>query len=605
MIENSTKIILGKERFKSSVDVDTFVNIPVEQTTKLLNEYDRSVDIGLESLFDDERQSCTIFRPSTKYTILFENAYTGSTNYPPFRNNLYYTNEILNSINSFPGGNVTAIPPFPPVANVSWDGFPQYFEFDFIRTDNNVIGYTKPPNNHINFRNISANTYNWTHYISYPFENDYNKQLNFYSGNTNISWTWVASTGIPFIISIGSNLNTNIISFLSPLKHGLNVSEFVELFDNLGQPLNYNGNNIFQVTSLGNNGFNSKNYVFNIANVGFLGTTFQTSTLGFFKRIININNIKETRSEYYVRRHKIITEQNCTILTKTGFEQNIFNSRPKYEIYALTPLQQFRSSVKEDSQSYTLSFNCDIDVSKYRDNQKRPLTQLFFTTIWRGYFGWTRNMKQGWEFNIPLAFNNKSQPWWDLLNSLSNTNINQLNYNVGPIGPFYYNDTLASGDTIDGDYCEWNNYDQQERVISKYVHKIRYNGTWFNVTSNFLPTTNQYGYFYFPHSPIQIREFSNYVEEGSSAKVIDIPDWAYFSQLSNSFRWRDIYTYGFIDEEGIGVDYPFLNGKHYPYINTIFRIIPENYNITSQYIKGYQQPNITITTTDPTIDECE
>ena len=35
---------------------------------------------------------------------------------------------------------------------------------EFIRTDNNVVGYTVPPNNHINFVNKSASTYNWTHY---------------------------------------------------------------------------------------------------------------------------------------------------------------------------------------------------------------------------------------------------------------------------------------------------------------------------------------------------------------------------------------------------------------------------------------------------------
>ena len=122
-------------------------------------------------------------------------------------------------------------------------------------------------------------------------------------------------------------------------------------------------------------------------------------------------------------------------------------------------MQQDRSSIKENSQSYTLSFNCDIDISLYRDNQKRPLTQLFFTTIWRGLFGWTKNMKQGWYFNTYLRPNAAPQPWWDQSNPLSsiNNDIPQLSYNVGNNGPFYYNDTLISGDTLDGDYCEWNN----------------------------------------------------------------------------------------------------------------------------------------------------
>jgi hypothetical protein len=599
MSDESTKIILGRDRFKGAINVDTFVSLPVDQSTKLLTEYDRSVDLNLEDLFDEEQQSSTIFRPVTKYTILFSNALTGSTTYTPFRNNLYYTNELQNTITAFPGGNIGAAPPFPPLQS-AWQGFPQYFEFDFIRTDNNVVGYTQPPNAHIDFKNASASTYNWFHYISYPFENIYNRTMNTYLPNSNVNWSWIASQGIPFIITVGSNQNTRVIRFKCPMPHGLTAGEYVEL------SFNYNQNNLFQVSSLGDNGYGSDEFIFNIANVGFVGNTFNTNVQGTFKRVININNINETRSEYYVRRHKIITNPQCSVLTNAGFEQNIFNSNPKFEIGALTPLQQDRSSVKENSQSYSLSFNCDIDISLYRDNQKRPLTQLFFTTIWRGFFGWTRNMKQGWYFNTYLRPNAAPQPWWDQSNPLSsiNNDINQLSYNVGNAGPFYYNETLVSGDTLDGDYCEWNNYDQNERIISDYVHKIKFNGNWFSVITNYIPPTNQYGYFYSPHAPIQIREFSNYVEEGSASIVVDIPDYAYFSKLSNSFRWRDIYPYGYSDEEGIGVNYPFLNGKHYPYVNTIFRITPENFNIISPYTQGSIGPNIT-TITDPVIDECE
>ena len=126
MSSDSTKIILGRERFKGSIDTDSFVNLAVDQSTKLLTEYDRSVDVGLENLFDEEREESTIFRPSTKYTILFENALTGTTTYPPFRDNLYYTNELLNVINAFPGGNSPQpAPPLPP-NNTPWDGYPQY-----------------------------------------------------------------------------------------------------------------------------------------------------------------------------------------------------------------------------------------------------------------------------------------------------------------------------------------------------------------------------------------------------------------------------------------------------------------------------------------------
>ena len=200
-VDPSTRIIQSTERYKSAPKVDQFINIPFAQTSKDLIEYDRSVDLNLATVFDEERQASTIFRPVTKFTVLFENAYTGSTKYVPYRDNLYYTNELANSIAYYPSGNFMANPTT--IQTVEWSGFPQYSEFDFIRTDNDVIGYTQPPNNHLDFKNVSATTYNWSHYLSYAFTNDYNKQLFAVEPNTQINWSWVASDGLPFIIKVG------------------------------------------------------------------------------------------------------------------------------------------------------------------------------------------------------------------------------------------------------------------------------------------------------------------------------------------------------------------------------------------------------------------
>jgi hypothetical protein len=59
--------------------------------------------------------------------------------------------------------------------------------------------------------------------------------------------------------------------------------------------------------------------------------------------------------------------------------------------------------------------------------------------------------------------------------------------------------------------------------------------------------------------------------------------------------WRDLYDYGYVDENGDGLDFPFLNGKHYPFDNFIFRVIPEGSNISA----------IITEVKDPIIDECE
>jgi hypothetical protein len=576
-IDNTTTIVLGSEKFKSSQNQSISLNVPLEQTHKESVEYDRNVDLNLQVVFDQERQSSTTFRPTCKYTFIFQNEFSGTTTYKPYKDNLFYTNAIKNKITQ------TTNP------NVGWDGYPQYFEFDLFRNDNNTLGYTQPPNNHINFINKSATTYNWSHYITYAFENDYDKQLYAIDPQTQASWYWLANEGIPFYIKFGTDLNGNEISFQTPMKHGLNVGEFVKL------PFNYNGVDIFQVSSLGDVGYGSDVYIFNIDNIGYTGTTFQTGNVGNFKRIINDTNTGETTSKYYVRLHKVLTNSECAVLTKAGFELNNFSTKTKLEKAVITPNNIERTSIKDGNQSYTLSFNCDIDINPLLDNQKRPISELYFTTIWRGYFGWTKDLKQGFDFNVPLI-NGLTNPWWDQTNPLSSTGILQSAYNSStqpPVGPFYYNELLTIGDIIDGAYCEWNDYEQTERVISEMNHKITFNVNHFNVPSLMLPT-NPLGYYYKPHSPLKIRAFSDYIEEAPASGVIGIPNYAFYSNLSNSFRWRDMYPYGYIDTADIGVDYPFLNSKHYPYDNYIFRLYPEGIGL--QNISEIEIP---------TTDECE
>jgi hypothetical protein len=578
-IDNSTNIVLGSLRYKTSPNVSMFVNVPMQQTQKELIEFDRNVELSLQQVFLDEREQSNIFRPVTKFTVIFKNQYEGKTIYPPFKNNLYYTDAINNAISA------STNPSLP------WDGFPQYFEFDFIRNDNNNVGYTQPPNNHLTFVNKSASTYNWTHYMSYAYDNVYDRQMEATDQETLATWSWVASDGLPFIIKVGNDNKKRVISFRCVMPHGLSVGDSVYLsFD-------YNGEYFFQVSSLGDVGFGSEEFIFNISNVGYTGTTFNQGETGVFKRLISKSNSGETMSTYYVRRNKILTNVNDSQLIKAGFEQNIFNSKIKSEPAVLTPNGLARTSVKEGSQAYTLSFNDDIDITGIIDNQKRPLSELYFTTIWKGYFGWTSPLKKGYEFNIPL-YNNVPSPWWNVANANSDSGLPTGTYNSQTIpiqGPFTYQQDLNKGDIIDGDYCEYNGYDQTERVISNLNHKFTFNPLLFTLDT-IAPQTNQFGYYYRPHNPIVIRRFSNYIEEGDALTIVGVPNYSFYSNLSNSFRWRDLYPYGFIDADGIGVDYPFMNGKQYPFVNTIFRLIPEGTKTANQYINEI---------VEPTIDECE
>ena len=590
-----TRVILGSLRYKSAPDTNLSFGVPIKQTSKTNTEFDRSLDVNLEQVFDNERQKSDNFRPSCKFTLLFKNSYSGFTNYPPYENNLYYLNESVAAINNCP-----------PNPSIAWTGLPQYNEFDFIRNDYNVSGYTQPPNEHLIFAPKSASSYNWNFYMTYAYDNDYTKNMKFFDKKSNQYVSWVCSDGIPFVIGNSSTNGLGIVEFRCPSKHGLNVGEFVKL------NFSYNGKDLFQVDSLGNDAYDSEEYIFNIINIGYTGTTFNTGQFGTFKRVILGDNVPDSISEYYVRKHKILTSSDKAVMAKCGFEENILGIKKKYESSGFTPNQTSRVSVKEGAQSYSLSFNQDIRINSIRDNQKRPISELFFTVIWKGYFGWTlgplksgstyRGLQQGWEFNLPLNPNtNLPNVWWNNPNSDAESNIPTNTYTTtwlnssGQTIPFVYSEALNIGDVLDGDYCEWNDYDQMERVISLEYHKFKFNVLNFNIGKlPSQPATNYFGYYYQPHYSLKIKDYSNYIEEGDIQNVVGIPDYSYFSTSKNLFIWRDLYPYGFIDNDGIGVNYPFLNGTHYPYENIIFRIIPEGSNYKEQTIIA-----------SPTIDNCE
>jgi hypothetical protein len=558
---NKYEIIPSGIEYPLAPATDQKVNISLESSNVELTEYDRSVTVSLAQVYDDERQQSTVFRPTFKINYVYSNQYSGTTSYGPFQNNLMYV--------------------FPEESKVSgvWRGFPQYYEFDFYRPNIN--------DGHINYKSKSAYTYNWTYYLTHPFENDYEKQLTCsLSDIGNVEW--IAKDGIPFVIR---ELGDNLIYFETASPHGLTKGEYVKL------SFKYSNTDLFQVYSIGNGKDESDKNVFTIFNVGYTGTTFSNNTTGTFKRVIDPENLEETTSKYYVRKHKVISDFNDFDMVISGFENNPFKNVEKLENAILTPNNISRISRKTSNLTYNLVLSKDIDIKDLIDNQGRPLSELHLTIINRGYSGYfnkpTNNigLKQGWEFNIE----NQSSPWWDENNLRSNSSIPVQSYQVGS-RTFYYNDVLKVGDVIDGDFCEWNDFELIERVVSPYYQKIKFNQSIFQTTQTI--ETNAGGYYYRPHNIMTIRVFSDYIETAEESEIDAVPDYSFYSESNQEFRWRDIYTYGFIDELGRGVDHPYLNNCHYPFNSVVFKLIPEGINYNDSLF-GLETSSL------PLIDECE
>jgi len=565
---NKYTIIPSNLKYKGSPSVDEKVSVSLDQTSQQITQYDRSSTISLAQVYDDERQGCTVFRPTFKVNYLYDNTYTGTTTFLPFQYNLYY----VNPEQSFVSG--------------TWKGFPQFYEFDFFRpiTDHQ----------HFPYKSKSAYTYNWMYYLTYAHTNNYKKRLTYYSDIPNGDIDWLAEEGIPFIIENIEINGNGLISFRCVGAHGLTPNEYVEL------SLTYRNSNIFQVYSVGNGLFDSEPYVFNVLDIGYTGTTFGNNVNGRFKRVINPDNLTETKSKYYVREHKVITNLDDLIVTKIGFEKNVFREERKFEYSSITPNQTSRISQKTSSNAYNITSAYDLNFAGYLDNQKRPLSEIFLTIVNKGYSGYFNEpsfgvgLKQGWEFNLSKEVNE----YWDLTNNESNTTVPLFSYTQtsGATKTFYYNGDLVKGDVMDGDFCEWNDYEQIERVISPYYHKINYNQTVFQTSNE--STTNSLGYYYQPHNKMTLKVFSDYVETGDVNFIDQVPNYAFYSSADQQFRWRDLYTYGFTDNLERGVDYPFLNTSHYPFTDITFRLIPEGIN----YNESLYGANVAI---KPLIDGCE
>ena len=237
---------------------------------------------------------------------------------------------------------------------------------------------------------------------------------------------------------------------------------------------------------------------------------------------------------------------------------------------------------------FQLIINEDIDVSNLKDNLGRPLSEIYVTIL---------------KTNSNSTFT-KVMDGFDMVNIEGNTkttsaqfrkvsNIRKMHtLGADPKGPFVSHDPLdVNGNGVDindgeyyGDIVEYSKYEVKETILAEVMHRFNTNdrevGAEITYTDDAeLDATKKAksiegyrleGYMYKPHHKIQIREYSNYVEQGDE-KTAGIPE---YSELigTNVFLWRDLLDIGFNDGVGTTIEYPFLNGCHYLYTNICFPV---------------------------------
>lgn len=252
-------------------------------------------------------------------------------------------------------------------------------------------------------------------------------------------------------------------------------------------------------------------------------------------------------SEYYYRQNKLLTGPKDYQVYKAGFSKNIFNDGYINDVFLF-------------------HFDKDIDVGNLKDNLGRPLTNLYLTIIKRASSG--NNNYDGfkkWAENYQILEGNRTYtPIFDQNNPVV-TSVLSYWQNNNPLTAGSY---LSEGALIYNDFVEYNRAFLTERVLSNTLGKFAPSQVY--PVPNTTPPTYEYdtreGYTYKIHQEINIRKFSNRIETTANRSNEIYPDYV---QVNNdgTVSWRDLLPIGFFEPSenntSNGIDYPFVNAKHY------------------------------------------
>jgi hypothetical protein len=545
------KIILPEKRFHKASSEDQILQVNFEEGKSLLTNDDRDIILDINELFGQERNDSKRYKLYGKIKMVFRNMYSGLSSYLPL-------SEELALVGDGDDGE--------------FDGYLPYNEFAFLRNDvyrekpndidvsdlSTFTGITVTKTGDISHQLITpmnAPYHNWNIHVSYVYDHDENYPMKYtLSGNTILSF--VSGNGIPFRITD----NNASYRLTSPVDHGMSEGEFIILN---GYP--------YYINSIGNEYYNSELYVLDILKSQIpSGTTTFNNTLITGKRCIDTKNISGTTSTYYVHKHKTATNSADYILDKAGFESPIFEDERKLVFENISGANDVLVE-RNRMESVLYDFKEPFVLTGLTNNLNYEPTDLYVTILFRngnGYFDYPP--KVGWKFNlhntwIDNHFNgsNKTQPPYEsglgLGTSFTKSGITFTSGNTIPVGT-----------VLTGAFIEYNPSTIKERVISESMYRLTNPTNIFNFNQSVTvegfsgaTSTNMYGVLYQPHYRVKIRELSPYIETSSTPDIENLPQNARYFPFENVWKWRDVYDYGYSDDLGFGVDYPFLNNTHY------------------------------------------
>jgi len=380
----------------------------------------------------------------------------------------------------------------------------------------------------------------------------------FYLYNTTNTYT---NKGIHLVKKLGDDVGDNISKVLiteTEIDNNITLSQngfLIKIINPSESDITYENpktvnsviGNISGGTKIVDSGGNVRTHDFveMRSSVGVLNGIFKVLTVvddGFVIDVLGIesnNNpinttfrvLDGTPSEYYIREYEVISTNDYETY-ETGFSSNIFPNTLK-------------NSLGVANRTYSFQFNKDVNTTNLTSNRGGKITELYLGFIKRSgqnTYDWS-NVGSQWEDNIK-----------------PNQNVTPLEtISVRTPGGVGSVEKLNYGDKYIGDFVEFNRLNLNENIISEIVHFFRPNNN---------PSNN---YYYKPFKKLQIRVYSDNIETVTTEEtVINLPGDV-VPYPNGDLVWKDILSVGFY-ENGVGVDYPFINNSHYIHSNTYLYI---------------------------------
>lgn len=191
----------------------------------------------------------------------------------------------------------------------------------------------------------------------------------------------------------------------------------------------------------------------------------------------------------------------------------------------------------------------DINLTNDFNNLSEPTTELYlaFVKKYDSSLSNFSNLESHFEMFIDTLAPNDGL---EILTDIINTPNRPIR-----VGDLYYHSL-----------CEYTHENLNEIEITKIYHRFIHGGVSFH---------------YNPFIKKTLKLKSSYIEDGDI--INQPPNYAVYSRQRDKHIWRDILNVGVSDENGDIIDYPFLNGGHYVYIDVNFFVKTEK-NKTKKHI---------------------